>query len=467
MEIVVDEPLETIEPDVSGGRDSAVRAGLLRMFSHNQPLTLISNLIVGPIFGAAVWLDTGRQDVIWWVALLYTVTAARMAFALSMRDAGVEKPWPGWAAYGFVGGSLMGGLVWCAGVMWYTDPTETVSVAISSFFVAGMISGATVALSALILAFVCFAAPFVLPLAVMVLLNGEDIGIAMAVSLFVYAGGMFVVTYKHNRQIQEVLTLRWTNSSLLTEVVAQKDRAEAANRVKSDFLARMSHELRTPLNSIIGFSETLKSGRFRDQGFEKYEDFAGEIHDSGRHLLDLIEDLLDITRIEAGKLELEDRPVSVTEAVTFSISMQLEQARGQGVTLSASDIHPDLTLRANERALRQVLINLISNAVKFTPSGGRVEVSTGIADDGGVEIAVRDTGIGIPKDKQVEVLQPFRQLEAPFTRKYAGTGLGLAIVVSLTAYFGGRFELESDEGIGTTATVRFPRDRTVTLSEIE
>ena len=228
----------------------------------------------------------------------------------------------------------------------------------------------------------------------------------------------------------------------------------------------MSHELRTPLNAIIGFSETLKSGRFRDQGFAKYEDFAGEIHGSGRHLLDLIEDLLDIAKIEAGKLELEDRMVSVADSVSFAISLQLDQAGNQDVTLTSKEISADLTLRMNERALRQVLINLISNAIKFTPSGGRVEVFAGLADDGGFELSVQDNGIGIPKDKLDVVLQPFSQLEAPFTRKYTGTGLGLAIVASLTAHFGGRFGLESEEGVGTTAIVHFPAERTVTLSDI-
>ena len=460
-------PLDKSLTDPRAASDAAVRDGLFRMFLRNQPLTLTSNLVVSPVYGVAIWLNTGRLEIFWWVAALYIVTTARITISLAMRGSGVVKRWPAWAASGFIGGSLAGGLVWGAGVVWFTDPADTIAVGISSFFVAGMISGATVALSSLILAFVCFAAPFVLPFAVIVFLNGGDTGVAMAVSLFVYAAGMFVVSFKFNHQIREMLTLRWTNSALLTEVVAEKDRAEAANRVKSDFLARMSHELRTPLNAIIGFSDALKSSRFREQGFEKYEDFAGEIHVSGCHLLDLIEDLLDIARIESGKLEMEDRPVSVAEAVRFAISMQIDQARDQGVTLSAKDIDADLTLRVNERALRQVLINLVSNAVKFTASAGKVEAFAGLGDDGGIEISVRDTGIGIPNDKLNEVLQPFRQLEAPYARKYAGTGLGLAIVASLATHFGGQFGLESEVGVGTTATVRFPEDRTVTLSEID
>jgi signal transduction histidine kinase len=450
---------------LGGVTEMAVRDGLLRMFLRNQPLTLASNLVVAPVFGAAIWLNTGRFEVFWWVAVLYIVTMARLALAVAMRGSGVTRSWPSWAAGGFIGGSFAAGLAWGGGMVWFTDPADTFAVGISSFFVAGMISGATVALSSLIAAFICFSTPFVLPFAMTVLLNGGDTGVAMAVSLFVYAAGMFVVTYKFNGQIREMLTLRSTNLALLTEVVAEKDRAESANRVKSDFLARMSHELRTPLNAIIGFSDALKSSRFREQGFDKHEDFAREIHVSGRHLLDLIEDLLDIARIESGKLEMEDHPVSVAEAVRFVISMQGNQARDQGVTLLAESIDTNLTLCVNERALRQILINLVSNAVKFTASAGKVEVFAGLGDDGGIEITVRDTGIGIPKDKLSEVLQPFRQLEAPYTRKYAGTGLGLAIVTSLAAHFGGRFSLESEEGIGTTATVHFPAERTVVLSD--
>jgi signal transduction histidine kinase len=459
-------PLEESETARRISQEAAIRDGSLRMFSRNQPLTLVSNLVVAPVYGIAIWLSTGGLEVFWWVAVIYAVTLARVVVSRMLSGAGVGDEWPAWAPGAFIAGSLAGGIVWGTGVVMFTDAAEPFAVGISSFFVAGMISGATVALSSMIPAFVCFSAPFVLPFAAMVLLNGGDIGIAMAVSLFVYAPGMFVVTFKFNRQIQEMLILRWTNSALLTEVIAEKDRAESANRVKSDFVARMSHELRTPLNSIIGFSETLKSGRFRNQGFEKYEDFAGEIHGSGRHLLDLIEDILDIARIEAGKLELEDQLVSLAEVVRFSISLQTDQARIQGVTLVESKIDALLTIRANERALRQSLINLISNAVKFTPSGGRVEVSASLGESGGVELSVQDTGIGIPKNMLGEVLQPFKQLEEPFTRQYAGSGLGLAIVASLAAHFGGRFGLESEPGVGTTATIYFPPGLNVVSKDV-
>jgi signal transduction histidine kinase len=454
------------ETDTTTALDAAVRDGLLRMFLRNQPLTLLTNLVVAPIYGLAIWLSTHETTVFWWVFALYVVTIIRIAVYVMARGLGGARGWPTWAQFSFVAGSLAAGLVWGAGVVTFTDAADSLAVGISSFFVAGMISGATVALSSLMAAYACFAAPFVLPFALLVLTKGGDVGMAMAVSMFVYAGGMFVVTYKLNRQILEMLTLRWTNSSLVEEVIAEKDRAETANKVKSEFLARISHELRTPLNAIVGFSDTIKSGRFRDQGFDKYEDFADEIHGSGLHLMDLIEDLLDIAKIEAGKLELEDHNVSPGDAIEFAISMHADQARQKGVMLVAADVDTGVALRVNERALRQILINLISNAVKFTPSGGRIQISARLGPDRIMELAVSDTGIGIPEDKVDEVLQPFSQLEAPFTRKYSGSGLGLAIVSSLATHLGGGFKLQSQEGVGTTATVQLPASRTIMTVDI-
>ncbi len=430
------------------------------MFLQNQTLTLVSNLVVAPIFGAAIWFNGNRTDIFWWVALLYAVTLARVGLAMRIRGFGDVEAWPAWSARALVTGSLISGVLWGAGVVCVTDPADTIAVGISSFFIAGMISGATVALSTILPAFIGFAAPFVLPFALMVLLRGGDTGAAMAVSLFVYAGGMLVVTVKFNRQIRDMLVLRWTNESLLAEVVAERDRAEAASRVKSDFLARMSHELRTLLNAIIGFSDILKSGRYRDDGFEAYEDFAEEIYQGGQHLLDLVDDLLDIAKIESGKIELNEQPIRIAAAIDFALAIQTDQARAKNLELTADDVAKDLSLRVNERALRQMLINLLSNAVKFTPSGGAVRVSAALEQDGGILISVHDTGIGIPSDKLTEVLQPFRQLETPFTRYHSGTGLGLAIVASLAGHFGARFDLQSDLGAGTTATLHFPKERT-------
>ncbi|MDA0340617.1 MAG: hypothetical protein O3B74_03350 [Proteobacteria bacterium] len=327
--------------------DAAVRNGQLLMFQRNQPLTLVSNLVIAPVYGLAVWQGVVGLDVFWWVGAIYFITAIRIGIYLRLRGAGGAQGWPAWALKSFVGGSLAAGLVWGIGVMMFTDTADPFAVGISSFFVAGMISGATAALSPLMPAFICFAAPFVLAFALVVLDDGGDAQVAMAVSLFVYACGMFWVTSKLNRQISQMLTLRWTNSSLVAEVIAEKDRAETASRVKSDFLARMSHELRTPLNSIIGFSETIATGRFRDKGLDKYEEFAAEIHDSGRHLLDLIDDILDIAKIEAGRLELEDQNVDLADAIDFAISVQVTHAQAQGVSVTAIDVDPGLVMRVN------------------------------------------------------------------------------------------------------------------------
>lgn len=450
--------------DTNADRDKAVRKGLMRMFMRNQPPTLASNLGVAPIYAGAIWFATDRLDIFWWVAALYVVTFGRIFITWHLRRIGDVSAWPDWAERALLIGALVSGIGWGAGVIWATDPSSPVLVGVSSFFVAGMISGATVSLSSIIRVFIAFAVPFVLPFAVMVLAFGGTIGAAMALSLFVYTGAMCLVSFKLNGQIREMLILRWTNNALLAEVTEERDRAEIANRVKSDFLARMSHELRTPLNAIVGFSELLRSGHYRDEGLDVYEDFAGEINRSGHHLLELVEDLLDISKIESRKVDLEDQPVALKGIVEFASGMHASKAAESGVTMEVKAVDPGLTLRVNERALRQMLINLVSNAVKFTPAGGRVDVQAEAGEDGAILISVKDTGIGIPKDKLAEVRQPFLQLEAPFTRQFAGIGLGLAIVASLAAYYGARFNLESELGEGTTATILFPGERTIPVA---
>jgi cell cycle sensor histidine kinase DivJ len=236
---------------------------------------------------------------------------------------------------------------------------------------------------------------------------------------------------------------------------AARDSAEAANRAKSAFLANMSHELRTPLNAIIGFADIMRDEMFGPLANERYREYISLIHSSGQLLLDLIGDVLDMAKIEAGKFELYREPVDLAATVRECAEFVAEKASRAGIALCVQ-VPPDSAICfADKRALKQIALNLVSNAVKFTPSGGRVDVAAAI-DGGCARIVVRDTGVGIAVEDLPRLAQPFEQAGADVLLSKTGTGLGLALVRALAEKHGGRLSIESLPKLGTTVTVEIP-----------
>lgn len=241
---------------------------------------------------------------------------------------------------------------------------------------------------------------------------------------------------------------------LAEKYASEKTRAEAANRSKSEFLANMSHELRTPLNAIIGFSEIMGSGLFGELGSPKYKEYASDIHASGTHLLELINDILDMSKIEAGRMTLETQELDVAEVADESL--RLVSGRAELASVKIENLLPALpAVNADKRAVKQVLLNLLSNAVKFTPAGGSIYLK-GATKDGFVTIAVEDTGIGIPASALPKIGRPFEQVESQHSKSHKGTGLGLALSRSLVELHGGTLTIESTEGVGTTVSFTLP-----------
>lgn len=242
-----------------------------------------------------------------------------------------------------------------------------------------------------------------------------------------------------------------------------KEAAELANRAKSEFLANMSHELRTPLNAIIGFSEILRTEAFGKLGHENYKEYSTDIHSAGEHLLQVINDILDVAKIEAGQLQLSEREISLENLVDACFRMLSVRASDAGVEL-VKEIPSDLpTVFADETRIKQILVNLISNAVKFTDAGGKITVRAYEDEAEGLVLKVVDTGIGIAEEDLKHVLSRFGQVQSSYARTNEGTGLGLTLVQLIVELHDGRFDLQSAEGVGTTCTVCLPSERIKTL----
>jgi PAS domain S-box-containing protein len=260
-------------------------------------------------------------------------------------------------------------------------------------------------------------------------------------------------------------SLSWLNDisrrkAIEEELVRSKNAAEFANRTKTQFLANMSHELRTPLNAILGFSEVIQREMFGAVG-AKYLEYAGDIHRSGRHLVELVNDVLDLAKLEAGKLELHESDVSVPELVAECLTLVRRRAETGRVCLICELPETLPRLRADARTVKQLLLNFLSNAVKFTPKGGEVRVQAVCDRREGLSLSVSDTGIGMSAAEIQVALSPFGQVDSKLARKHEGTGLGLPICHSLMELHGGALTVTSAPNEGTTLTARFPADRVI------
>jgi len=306
------------------------------------------------------------------------------------------------------------------------------------------------------------------------------IAVVIATFALLYIALLFIVRHADRSVVRrhEAILLEQRAQSLqeknkdLEQEVAQRRQAEAAlrrardeselaNRSKTEFLANMSHELRTPLNAVIGFSEIMRDELLGPLGDKRYSQYARDIHGSGAHLLEIINDILDLSKIEAGKHDLVEETVELPAVVKSCLILLGERAHSAGVTLVQRLPDGLPSLRADSRKVKQILLNLLTNAVKFTRSGGSVTVSAARRASGDIAFAVTDTGIGIEPEDFERVMAPFGQVDSGLGRKYEGTGLGLPLARAFAELHGGTLELDSVPGEGTTVTVVLPKERVI------
>lgn len=279
--------------------------------------------------------------------------------------------------------------------------------------------------------------------------------VILTVLIIILLASFYGITIYSSRQAEQIISKQ---HEVTLDLTSAKASAEEESQAKSKFLANISHELRTPLNAIIGFSEILKDEALGPIGNDQYKDYVGDIHSSGVHLLSLINDILDYSKAEAGKLEVEMKDVDITKLMKASLRLVLPRAQAAKVQLIEKLPKEHMVLKTDAKRLKQVLLNLLSNAVKFTPEGGNVTLYawSSVADNKMV-IEVQDSGVGISAKDISKVMSSFVQVENKLSRKYEGTGLGLPLSKKLVEIMGGTFDIRSQENIGTTVTISMPQ----------
>ncbi len=340
---------------------------------------------------------------------------------------------------------------------------------LNHLFLAGMMAGVIATQVVMRINHIDMFLASLLPLASLTILRfvmGDGLlDYTVGATLVLYAVQFMLDGRRLTRRVGEDARLRFQEEDLARELEETRDEAlrkrfeaETANASKTAFLANMSHELRTPLNAILGFSEVMKNEVFGPHANASYKEYSGDIHSSGAHLLSLINDLLDVAKIEAGKMDIDPNPLEVRKTLEGALKIMAPKAREKRQEL-VIDVEADTPpLYADERALKQILINLVSNASKFTPEGGRISVIASKAPGGAFQIMVEDNGPGIPREKLDRIFTPFNQVDNRYDRQAGGTGLGLALVRGLSELHGGRAWIESEYGRGCKVFVVLPSE---------
>lgn len=441
---------------------------LLDLYARNQLNMSLIVPVLAVIFAIAslMWSKPGAMLV--WLVITFSAQAFMFGTCRRMlQEASDEIDPVRWGRH-LTFAELLIGLSWALfiGLVWHPDDIA------NHFFIFAQV----IIIVSIRLMLASYSLPLVyagtVPLigtiSVLFVMRQDALHLSMAGVVFGTGIFFLILAHKVHQTARNMIEFRAQKDALIAELEESKAKSDASRRqaedaslAKSRFLATMSHELRTPLNAIMGFSDVMKNQMMGPLGNEAYQGYARDIHESGRHLLGLINEILDLSRIEAGRYELQEDVVDISAIGQECLRLLNLRARKRGIVIR-TDFQPGLpAIRADRKAIRQIWLNLLSNAVKFTPSGGGVLVATKRLDDGSVSMSVRDTGIGIHPDEVEQVMSPFGQGAIPRKQAEDGAGLGLPIVNGLAELHEASLSIRSRMRIGTEVSVIFPPHRSI------
>ncbi len=421
---------------------------------------VVSIFVTGTIF-YVIGAGTPSAEMYAWCAAIILMTLIRAVPLLFFRfGSGALSQIENWSDWFFV--TLIAQTIVFASAHWFIYPADPIRELFFIVLFVGIAAGGALVLAAHLPSATIFVVTLLLPLAFR-FVTSDDFPFVFGLLTVVYGGLLINTARDHSHYIKRSFFLQKEKEQIIDdlraserELLLSREIAEESSRAKSEFLANMSHELRTPLNAIIGFSEIMYKQRFGPMGSDKYQEYSSDINSAGNYLLELINDVLDLSKIEASQFQLNLEHLDINDAIEATVRMIRDRLVFKKMDLEVDLFKPAPTMIGDPRAVKQIILNLLTNAVKFTPEGGKVTVRSTKETDGCVAFQVADTGIGIDQADIPRVLEPFGQVSSSDTKAQEGTGLGLHLAGSLAALHDGTLELESELGIGTCVTVRFP-----------
>ncbi len=444
-------------------RSNRIMAGKLRLL-YRGTTAILTNLVIGSVVASLLWDHYPHGVLTGWLLVVLCVCAARILLQRRFRQASAPDRCNNCWAIRFSLGTFASGLLWgvlCLGLPFWGQRYDYVLMTVAA---AGMSAGALATISAYLPAYTSYTGAFLIPLIIVCLSSPDKYIVGTGAMILVYLFAISVTAVRSSTFMGRTVALQVDNEILRDNLKRTRIERDTARNEKWSTLAQLSHELRTPLNAILGFSEAMREEFFGPMGNARYRVYADHVHTSGRHLLRLTDRLLEVSQGEAGELELDETEIDLSELVRTTLTVVAPEAEKCGLSLITEAPSHLPRLRGDKAKLRQILVNLLDNAIKFTPAGGRITIT--LQQRGGLELIVADTGIGIHPEGIPLALRPFGRLATPLKRNAEGPGLGLPICKRLAEVHGATLSIASEPGKGTVCRVTFPATRSVPLPEV-